>query len=261
MGLTIAPRKVRLLGVVIAFLVVAYLGTLFARLVLGKPTLMGLVPLFDFDREANIPTLFSVFLFMANAGLAFLIGTQRRHQGERDARYWLFLAGLLAFLGVDESALLHELLITPFRSILHTSGILYYAWIIPYGLAVLVVGLIYLRFVWRLTPRVRKLIILAGCLYLAGAIGMEMVGGYYAGVLQARNAPEDLWYYLFIAVEETLEMVGLTVLIYALLVHIDNVLGGIDLHIAPASAEAVQPQEAEIAPVPSQGELQGARSR
>jgi hypothetical protein len=241
MGLTISPRKVRFLGIIIAVLLLANLGTVFSRFVLDEPTLMGLVRLFDFGAEANIPTFFSVTLFMSNAFLAFFIGMHYRQRGERNnARYWLFLAGILTFLGIDEGALIHELLISPFRHLLGTSGILYFAWVVPYGLAVLAVGLLYLRFVWRLTPRVRKLIFLAGGLYIAGALGMELVAGYYTSLVQASDATRDVWHYLMIAVEETLEMVGLTVLIYAFLVHISYVLGGIDLHIGPAKADVSQ---------------------
>lgn len=246
MTFTITPRAVRILGYAIAGLLVLHLGTLFARFVLGRETMLGLVPLFDFNEEGNVPTLFTTLLLLACAGLAFLVGVARRAGAGREGAYWLFLAAVFIFMGVDESMNIHEQLVTPVQEALGgTSGALFFAWVIPYGLAVLLLGLVYLRFVWRLPARVRALIFLAGGLYVAGALGMEIVGGEY---LDWHGGERDVIFALMATVEETLEMVGLAVFVLALLTYIHASLGGIDLRIAPSARADAPPGNPRAVP-------------
>jgi len=246
--------------IILVCLILANLGVMAARLVFDQETIDRIVPLFDFDDEGNFPTLFSTLLLLACAGLMLLIGLSRRAQGARDGGYWLFLAAIFAYLGIDETVKLHERLIVLIRDALGTSGVLFFAWVIPYGLAALVLGLIYLRFVWRLPTRVRTLVLLAGGLYVAGALGMEMIGGAY---FDMRNGEKDVVFALMTTLEETLEMVGLTVFIYAMLTYIDTALGGISLQIAPAAAEMarIQAQDARAGQPAVQGDLRGVHSR
>ncbi|MFZ2052894.1 MAG: hypothetical protein WAU81_01735 [Candidatus Aminicenantales bacterium] len=65
----------------------------------------------------------------------------------------------------------------------------------------------------------------AAVFYTAGAIGAEMIGGYYAGLHGSRN----LDYRMIATVEEGLEMAGVIVFIYALLKYIGSHLGDIEV--------------------------------
>lgn len=57
MTVTIIPARVtRWLSLVVACLVLASLAGQFSKYVLGHDRLLGLVPLFDLDREGNVPT-------------------------------------------------------------------------------------------------------------------------------------------------------------------------------------------------------------
>jgi hypothetical protein len=161
---------------------------------------------------------------------AALLAVIARHSAVVDggATYWKWLAILFLFLAVDEDASLHELLIEPLRERLPMAGPLYFAWVVPYGLAVLVVGLVYLRFVRSLPVRTRRLFVAAGSIYLAGALGFEFAGGWY---LSREEASEDFLYSLLVAVEELLEMSGIVLFIYALLDHLRQRLGGAALRI------------------------------
>jgi len=62
---------------------------------------------------------------------------------------------------------------------------------------------------------------------VGGALGMEMVGGYYADAVTQRN----LTYGLMVCVEEILEMVGVIVFIYALVSYIGSHVENIDLRV------------------------------
>lgn len=213
-GLTIAT----------ALLVAANLAGLVAKFHYGEHSLHGLVPLFDLDRERNIPSLFATALILFCAGLAGAIA----RSGENRSG-WLGLALIFTFLAADELVSLHERLIEPLRAALHTSGLLYFAWLIPYGLAVVLLGLLYLRFLLRLPGATRRRLIAAGVVYLAGAVGLEMIGGAYLETLGDRH---NLSYELLTTLEETLEMAGMTLLARGLLLHIVNHLGGVCLPAA-----------------------------
>jgi hypothetical protein len=66
-----------------------------------------------------------------------------------------------------------------------------------------------------------------------------MVGGWY---LEKVNYQEDLFTYLFITVEETLEMIGLIMLVYALLSLLQTKYGGFSIYLSGATASPNQPE-------------------
>ena len=197
----------------VLFLAVAHVGASVLRYELDITHAWGLVDTFDLNFENNVPTFFATMLLVTSATLLAVIALTAARDA-RDARYWKSLALLFLFLALDEDASLHELLIDPVRAILPVSGPLYFAWIIPYGFAVLLAGLLYLRFVLALRTRTRNLFIVAGALYVAGALGFELLGGWY---MSRHGELEDLPYSFLVAGEEVLEMTGLVAFIYALL--------------------------------------------
>jgi hypothetical protein len=120
------------------------------------------------------------------------------------------------------------LLIGPVKATFHLAGPFLFAWVIPYGCAVVVIGFLYLRFVLRQPARTRRLIVAAGSVYLAGALGFELIGGWY---LSRHDEIENFNYLLLVAAEEFLEMVGSVLFIYALLDFLGNQLQGGPLRI------------------------------
>lgn len=234
MELRIDARRTTLcLMAIVIVLAVAHVGGMVARYVLNHDYALGLIDTFNLNFENNVPTFYTTFMLVACAALLAVIA---RHSAAADggASYWKWLAILFLFLAVDEDASLHELLIEPMRERLPFAGPLYFAWVVPYGLAVLVVGLVYLKFVRSLPVRTRRLFVAAGSVYLAGALGFELAGGWY---LSQGDASEDLRYSLLVAAEESLEMSGIVLFIYALLDHLRQRLGGEALRIRiPAAA-------------------------
>ena len=122
--------------------------------------MLGLIDTFDVNIENNVPTFFSTFLLVSCAALLAVIANQPA-VARREAAYWRWLCLIFLFLALDEDASLHELLIEPMKRHLPLDGPLFFAWVIPYGLAVLVVGLLFLKFVLRLPARTRRLVIVA----------------------------------------------------------------------------------------------------
>jgi hypothetical protein len=162
------------------------------------------------DSEASIATWASTGGLLLAALMTYSIASSPGQEAWR--KQWLLLAGTFAFLSMDEALSFHEGTIGPVRSALETGGIFYYAWVIPYGIAVGILALALRRFVWALEPSVRSIVLLAACLYLGGALGMELVGGAIADSTgQASTALVSAT-----TVEELLEMSGITVFLYGL---------------------------------------------
>ena len=59
---------------------------------LGRPSMFGLGPLFDMNREANIPAVYSALLLLAAAALLALIARLERSRKAGFSHYWAVLA-------------------------------------------------------------------------------------------------------------------------------------------------------------------------
>lgn len=211
----------RALGAVAFLLVLASIGGQLTKYLLGHDRVYGLVSLFYVDAEQNIPTLFSVLLLFCAALLLTVITVLKKKQKDPDVSRWTILAFGFLLMAVDEALSIHEKLVTPVRGLLGDGplGIFYFAWVIPGIAVVLVLTLFFLRFLLRLPAKTRFTFIVAGTLFIGGALGLELVGGRYAEL----HGQENLTYSMIATVEESLEMAGVIVFIYALLKYIaDN---------------------------------------
>jgi hypothetical protein len=228
MELRIDPGKTAVLLLLVAIVLIAmHLGGMVSRYALGHGSLLGLVDTFNVNVENNVPTFFSAFLLLACAALLAVIARRPGLTG-RDRRYWGWLAVIFLFLALDEDASIHELWMAPIEYLLPTDGLLHFAWVIPYGLGAMVVGLLYLRFVFQLPEPTRRLTIAAGGLYLAGALLFEMIGGWY---LSRVAGYMDFPYMMIVAGEEFLEMCGSILFVYTLLGYLGEGLNGAPLRI------------------------------
>lgn len=127
------------------------------------------------NMEGNVWSWYATVL-LAGLGIVFMIigGVTRRGGG--DARPYLVTAVIAIALSVDESSQIHEHfgLITGALDV--GTGFTYNWLIIGIPLA-LVVGILLLWVTRRLGRRLRRGLILGGAVYLAGAAGLEMLGG------------------------------------------------------------------------------------
>lgn len=207
-------RVLRALAITICILIVFSLGGQYSRLVLGHGRLLGFVPEFHLDAENNIPTYFSTLLLLAVAIVAGLTARVVRERELPFYRHWVGLALIFAYISLDEFASLHERLIVPLREIFDAGGIFYFAWVIP-GLVLVGLFLIaYSRFFWHLPVRWKRLFAISGALYVGGALGAELIGGWYW-----ERAPDSFGWVdvLLTTVEEGLEMTGMALFLYTLL--------------------------------------------
>ena len=155
-----------------------------------------LVPLLSLSYEHNLPTWYAVcLLFSCSIALGFVA-----HRTNDMARHWWGLCVTFAYLSLDEMAELHERL----GGLIGTGGLLYFDWVIPAAAAVAVFGAIYWPFLRRLKPLSRRRFVIAGALYVGGALVLELPLGYWT----ERAGDDNLVYAMIDFCEETLELLG-----------------------------------------------------
>jgi hypothetical protein len=219
--LHISPRViVSVMAVIIAILTGISVASDVIRFRSGhRTTMTWWMAMFNLDREQNVSTFYQgITIFFCVLGLT-AIGLHKWRQRDSFRFHWLGLAGIFLVLSLDEMCALHNQLETVMsrggKQEYH--GVWHYSWIIP-GLGfVAVVGLAYLWFVFRLPRRTCIGMIVAGAIYVGGAVGMEMVGGWVADRYYGGNASENLACALLANLEEFMEMLGIAVFLFTLL--------------------------------------------
>ncbi len=235
MTIELNPRKVVVLLVaVIVVLIVANALALVSTFVFGHDHLRGLIPLFRMDQEENVPTYFASAMWLVSALLALYVATAEK-LSRRSYLYWAGLSLIAVYISIDEFTGFHERVVnTSVRGSSPQSFFL--SWVVVYVFVVAVVALVYLPFVLRLPKEIRRLIIIAGVIYVVGAMGFEELSGVYLTAHEGRCGPG---YFVSTIVEETLEMTGVTTLIYALMSFAAKYAGekGLALRIGPPRAD------------------------
>ncbi|MBN1877062.1 MAG: hypothetical protein JXA33_22760 [Anaerolineae bacterium] len=226
MNIEIHPPKILIkllyliLGLLLANVIVILAQLYIAYDYIRWLPIQTLLRLFDFSMEMNIPTLYSSFALVIAGVLLAVIASLHQRQGESYLP-WVGLALIFLFLSVDELAGIHEILTEFVRESLNTSGLLFYAWVIPYGIALIAFVGIYFRFILRLPRKTMVLFVASGAIFVIGAIGFELLGGRYADLYGVSRANSNyLTYAFFYTCEELFEMLGIVVFIYALLSYI-----------------------------------------
>ncbi|MEX0867499.1 MAG: hypothetical protein WD030_09075 [Pirellulales bacterium] len=212
-------RVFKLLAGMIGLLVaMSILGDLLIAMVGvdSESPLRSLAGRFVVDSELNLPTWYSSMTLLACGVLLAAIAAAQRHVDRGQWKKWALLAAIFAAMSLDEVASLHEMPSGPVRRALALDGILRFGWVVLALPAVLIVGCAYAPFLWRLPARTRNLFLFAATCYVGGALGMELVGGYLAEQYGMRA----VLYVMAATVEETLEMIGVAVFLFALLDYI-----------------------------------------
>lgn len=238
MEITLQPKKVALAFFwVVTALTLIHSIVLFFYFYLKDEEVFGLVYIFDFDIEGNVPTLYSAVALLSCAALLAIIAHSNHKKDGRWRNYWVGLTVTFLFLAVDEGVGLHEHLSDIFEKFMEAEGLLYFLWVVPYGVATAIVGLIYLRFVLNLPKLTRALFVTAGAIFLTGAVGIEM--------LSAREVDQHsvytITYCLLYTFEELFEMLGIVLFIYALLSYITDESGRLSIIVESASSATSEP--------------------
>lgn len=167
------------------------------------------------DSEQSVGTLFSTLQLAAAAMLLAIITRQNwQSRGYRSGR-WMLLTIIFVAMTVDEACSIHELTIRGMAGLRNyfTSGYFFYTWVLLGIVFVVAFALLYIPFLFRLPRRTARDFVIGGALFVAGAVGMEMIGGNYTQLY----GRQTLGFVALATIEETLEMVGIAVFVKALL--------------------------------------------
>lgn len=204
------------------------------------------IAVFDLDEEESVGTWFSTLLLFVAGILTILTGRLAPSTQGRWTNAWTLLGAGFILLSIDEVAGFHETVNTLVKSV---------HWTAFGGAAVLLAALVFVPFLRALPSRTRWLFLLAGAVYVGGAVGVE-AGTLYHEVNGLLNT---LGYNLWTAVEEFMEMAGVILFIRALLSHIEVELGGaavwVELGADPSESETPQDaaQRHGLRAVPEEG--------
>lgn len=184
-----------------------------AHVVVPLSDIQILIGYFDVNQESSIPTWWSSIQLLA---LSFLLALVARANSDRDRGYGrLFWVGsaTAVFFSADEVAMLHESItaaLSRYDAVPRFAGD-HGIWIFVYGvvgiitLSLIMPGLI--RFV-RTEKRASIRFFVGGGLFVLGGVGVELVGYYVEPSLSLA--------------EETLEMVGAAVMVWAIYGLLEN---------------------------------------
>ena len=224
----ITPKSAaKILGTITIVLICANLFFNFIKYLTKDSSFYGLIPLFNLNYEHNIPSFFSGCLFLISAVFLIQIWKVKKHYN-KPQKIWILLAFLFVFLAYDELFKVHELLIDPIRNTWHTTGLLYYAWFIVYGVGVLLLAVLFYPEWKRLNKKFQLLFSAAATTFMTGAIGFEMIGGAYYESINRETAINrgDVISGVLYTIEESLEMAGLLIFIYSLMLLLEKELDG-----------------------------------
>lgn len=174
---------------------------------LDLPDPHDFVEFLSLSHESNLPTWAASAMHGISALLLAMIASSRPLE-EKGRRLWWLLAAIFTYISIDETVQIHERMNAWFD----WGGALYFGWVVPASIFVLVLSISMLGFLKRLPSATRRRMILAACLFVGGAIGIELV----LGVWTDSEGSHNLGYALIDWVEESMELSGIALFVYAL---------------------------------------------
>jgi len=228
MSLNLFPKQILKINLyLIFFLLLANILGIISKYYFDHDFIYGLIPLFDFNTEKNIPTLYSSIALLVASVLLYSIALAHKKM-KSSCLMWLGLSLIFLFLSIDEISSIHERFVKPTREAFKTSWLFFYAWVIPYGIALVVFIIAYSKFLFNLPKNTMILFLVSGAIFVSGAIGFELLGGRQDELYGNTN----ILYSFYYTCEESLEMVGIAIFIYTLLSYMVNQFDSIKITIS-----------------------------
>ncbi len=218
MSIDISPRRVFLCLIAVSSgLVVLHIVGQVSRLCFDHGNLKGLVALFNLEDEYNIPSFWSSVQWLIAGTVACGVTLCERGRKTTYWVYWGAIAAMCVLFAVDETVQLHERLGAVLQSFaiaegVKPAGFLFYLWVIPGGIFALAVFALFFRFLLALPRNVAFLLVASGIVYVSGAIVFEM----FEGRVDAEGGYMGPLYTALVTFEESLEMFGVCIFVYAM---------------------------------------------
>lgn len=231
MIINIRPQQIVkiLIGVIIS-LTLIHCGLQFIEFGFGYEQISHIRTIFDFEYDANLTTWYSSVTLLICSLLLGVIAISKKKDRDRFARHWQFLAVIFAVLSLDEVAMLHERAgnLIEKLSPVEFSGWLNFQWVLLGIPITLIIAIAYLKFLAHLPNKTKTLFLLAGALYVGGALGLEILAGHQ----ESLNTSNNFLYELFTTLEELWEKLGVLIFIQALLGYMEKYVNQIQIAIS-----------------------------
>ena len=168
----------------------------------------------NLDEEFNLTAFYSGMLL----GIAsFLLNKLGGLSRKRERQNWIILSKIFLFLAIDEIFQIHELFVIPeLRQYVHPS--LASIWVIPYAAIAVYFAIKFVPFFISQGRRISQLSVASGVIYVSGAIGIEACNSWL--VMTEVISRQGFWYEAISGIEELLEMTGIILFIYTLLIEL-----------------------------------------
>ncbi|SEN66354.1 hypothetical protein [Cryobacterium luteum] len=209
-------RFLRIAAIVLAVMLLSGLVSHYLRenIAISTPGWRGLSALAGLvyaDGEANLWAWASGLLLAGIALCLATVGFAARNEGDLGAPYFV-LAAVAVELSADEIAQLHEKLAR-----FDLDSRFTFAWL-TVGVPLAVVACLLLLWIARKIDRLlRRRLIVAGAIYLLGAVGFEAIGGIAVGGRLDELSRASLTYHALVGMEEGLEVTGALIALGAVL--------------------------------------------
>tara|TARA_B100000212_G_scaffold68778_1_gene48135 strand:+ start:7344 stop:8036 length:693 start_codon:yes stop_codon:yes gene_type:complete len=176
--------------------------------------------------ERNLPTFYAGCLLIISSLLLLLLRNISKRKYER--RLLLLMSTLASFLSFDEMFMLHEHIAKMMRLNENFSTPFNVDWIIPYSILSIFSFLIGKRFLLSQPIEIKRLLILSASIYIFGELGLEILEDIIKSDIFL--IPKN-YIYLSSFFEETLGLIGITLLNYTLLKMISHKSSKLQLNI------------------------------
>jgi len=202
----------------------------------GTNRLRGVTRFFDADFKTNCPSSYKILALLTSTIFLWLITEASRITLDRFSRHWRVLAGVFAFLTLDEMTALHQ----SFSAMLHKeiggSGYLKYSWQVVYLAALGLLAVYFIPFLHHLGPRMRVRLLAAAILFGGGSGGVEFIKAH----LESTGSDDTLSFKLVAAVSDSAEMIGLAILLLLLLDFLTARVAAVSVRLPDGENEAGQ---------------------
>ena len=177
-----------------------------------------LVKFFDLTYERNIPAIYSTFLLACASYLLGKIALKKFRVKDHFSLHWSILSFIFIFLALDEFQEIHEGLDDFIKATFNSETLFAQNWAYSGLIIIILFIFFYWKFFTHLPPFTKRGVLLSGMIYVGSALGLEIIGSAYVETYGLLEFP-----YLFMTtIEETLEMIGITIFIYTLMPYLEE---------------------------------------
>jgi len=212
----------RVIWIVVAVLIAA---TFAAQLFREAVSANTVVNLFDSDQKLNFPSTAKLLLMLAATLLFAVVALASTIHASRVR--WFGMSVIFALVTLDEFTYMHQRLSDAMHDVAGTHGVLRFAWVLVYLPLVIVLGVVYLPFWRKLDARLRYRLLAAAILFAGGSAGIELIKGAIYD--------DDRWslsYGLVASASDSLELIGLAILVTILLEHLATLTRTVDVQLS-----------------------------